>query len=52
MRSTWNALCDIGMVIYSANKSYKRVAVTEKGRIESSKYHGEEAETVEDDFED
>lgn len=51
MRSTWNALCDSGHVIYSANKAFKRVAVTEKGRAELAQYRGKEADTVEDDFE-
>lgn len=52
MRTTWNRLCDAGMVIYSANKSYKRVAITEKGRKVLEGWTGEEAQTVYEGFDD
>lgn len=54
MRTTWNALADAKppCVVYSANKSYKRVALTEAGKLEADWWRGPEADTVEDDFDD
>lgn len=51
MRSTWNALADAKppCVIYSANKGYKRVALTEAGKVVALSWAGAEADTVEDD---
>lgn len=50
MRATWNTLADDGLVIYSANKSAKRVAITTNGVEVLKSYKGIEAETVDEDI--
>lgn len=52
MRSTWNALEQASppLVTYSAGKGYKRVAITDAGKVVAMNYTGSEADTVEDDW--
>ena len=52
MRTTWNALAGANppYLTYSAGNGYKRVAITEAGKVAALAWTGAESDTVEDDF--
>lgn len=52
-RATWNALATVDppMISYSFGKGYKRVTITDAGRAVAIAYSGDEAYTVEDEWE-
>lgn len=51
-RRTWNALASATppLIQYSTGKGFKRVTITEAGKLVAMNFLGSEADTVEDDW--